>query len=50
MHKVGLKLHIDKNIGKDTTVTSNAFDTSKLLLNYKDAEKLNLNKLMEYYF
>ncbi|CAD8054438.1 unnamed protein product [Paramecium sonneborni] len=50
MHKVGLKLHINKNIGKDGSVTSNIYESSRILLNYKDSEKQPIHKLMDYYF
>lgn len=50
MHKVGLKLHMDKNIGKDSSVTTNIYETARILLSYKDAEKLKITKLLDYYF
>ncbi|CAK60484.1 unnamed protein product (macronuclear) [Paramecium tetraurelia] len=50
MHKVGLKLHIDKNIGKDGSVTTNLYESTRMLLNYKDSQNLPIHKLMDFYF
>ncbi|CAD8138702.1 unnamed protein product [Paramecium pentaurelia] len=50
MHKVGVKLHIDKNIGKDGSVTTNIYESTRILLNYKDSQPLPIHKLMDYYF
>ncbi|CAD8132236.1 unnamed protein product [Paramecium pentaurelia] len=50
MHKVGLKLHIDKNIGKDGSVTTNLYESTRILLNYKDSQTQPIHKLMDFYF
>ncbi|CAD8136163.1 unnamed protein product [Paramecium octaurelia] len=50
MHKVGVKLQIDKNIGKDGSVTTNIYESTRILLNYKDSYTLPIHKLMDYYF